>query len=201
VASCEKRDVHVTDVLFEPKLNGTLLSVSALTEKGCSVSFVGSKCTISSNDVIIGEANRVGQLYRLQLEGKSAAVVATQHNPNCQHMWHRRMDHRDVEAIKRLADGSLANEIKVVDCGIRETCESCLKGKMTKKPFPQKSTTRSKCALDLIHADLCGPMPTATPSDKRYVMTLRCFFSLLVICFFTIVCSTVQFGFRIFNDA
>ena len=36
-------------------------------------------------------------------------------------------------------------------------CESCLEGKMTKRPFSSKGN-RAKDLLELVHIDVCGPM-------------------------------------------
>ncbi|KRX63672.1 Retrovirus-related Pol polyprotein from transposon TNT 1-94 [Trichinella sp. T9] len=41
---------------------------------------------------------------------------------------------------------------------------------MTSTPFP-KVANRAKKQIELIHSDICGPMPTATPNDHRYMMT------------------------------
>lgn len=57
--------------------------------------------------------------------------------------------------------------MKIIDCGIKGTCETCKKGKMTRQPFPRKSSNRTKEPLDLIHTDVCDPMQTKTPGNKR----------------------------------
>ncbi|KAI5116410.1 hypothetical protein M0805_000583 [Coniferiporia weirii] len=49
-------------------------------------------------------------------------------------------------------------------------CASCLKGKMMKSPFPT-SDSHAKSALDLIHTDLAGPLPTAH-KGYRYMQVL-----------------------------
>jgi hypothetical protein len=46
-------------------------------------------------------------------------------------------------------------ELKSIHEGI---CKRCALGKNIKKPFPS-SNNRSKKILDLIHSDVCGPMP------------------------------------------
>ena len=51
-------------------------------------------------------------------------------------------------------------------------CECCVKGKLTRKPFPQGSETTTEDILDLIHTDICGPMQISTPKGNRYVMTI-----------------------------
>ncbi|KAD5802990.1 hypothetical protein E3N88_14350 [Mikania micrantha] len=65
------------------------------------------------------------------------------------------------------------------------SCESCALGKQVKKPFP-KGSLRATRVLELIHADLCGPMSVKSlgekstkyltrGSDNTYLATL-CFF-------------------------
>jgi len=66
----------------------------------------------------------------------------------------------------------LVTDLKVVDCGIRSVCETCIKGKMTRQPFPKNSSSETEQPLDLIHTDVCGPMQTMTPGKKRYILTL-----------------------------
>ncbi len=53
----------------------------------------------------------------------------------------------------------------------RKICKPCVKGKPSEKPFPE-STTRAAKQLDLLHSDLCGPMPTCTASGYRYFQML-----------------------------
>ena len=38
-----------------------------------------------------------------------------------------------------------------------EVCESCLKGKMIKRPFPEKGN-RTNALFELVHTDVCGPI-------------------------------------------
>ena len=53
-----------------------------------------------------------------------------------------------------------------------EICEICIKAKMSRKPIPKKSESKTDVVLDLIHTDVCGPMPIPTPSGNRYFMTM-----------------------------
>ncbi|GJW29350.1 retrotransposon protein, putative, ty1-copia subclass [Tanacetum coccineum] len=47
--------------------------------------------------------------------------------------------------------------LKSMDDDLFDKCESCLSGKMTKKPFPH-SNERAKDLLGIIHTDVCGPL-------------------------------------------
>jgi Integrase core domain. len=99
-------------------------------------------------------------------------MTQEEHNNNCQHTWHRKFGHRDPEIIKDLENKDLASGIKIKDCGIRKQCDCCIKGKMTRKPFPKQSYSSTNAILDLIHTDVCGPIQITTPANKRYILTL-----------------------------
>jgi hypothetical protein len=102
---------------------------------------------------------------------------------DCIHQWHRKMGHRDIEAVQRLSSLSDGIIIEKCDCNVGESyvCQCCLKGKMTRKPFPRESKSRAAEILDLVHSDLCGPMAVTTPSGNRYVLTLIDDFSRLTV--------------------
>ena len=48
--------------------------------------------------------------------------------------------------------------------------ESCLEGKMTKRPFNAKGY-RAKDLLELIHSDVCGPMSIQARGGYEYFIT------------------------------
>ena len=49
-------------------------------------------------------------------------------------------------------------------------CKECAKGKNIKNPF-SKSETKTKGTLELIHSDVCGPMPSTSLSGYEYYVT------------------------------
>lgn len=50
-------------------------------------------------------------------------------------------------------------------------CEICIRGKMTRIPFPIASEKRTEDLLEIIHTDICGPMRTESKSGYRYFIT------------------------------
>ena len=50
------------------------------------------------------------------------------------------------------------------------TCKGCASGKNIKNPF-LKSETKTKGTLELIHSDVCGPMPSISLSGYEYYVT------------------------------
>ena len=168
--SGESRTVKITDVLYVPELKGNLLSVRKLTEKGFEVRFQCGECKIIKGDLCIASSTENSGLYQLSVTDTALSVKHCQ-GKLCIHAWHKRFGHRDPEAIKRL-------EKQVPDFNIEpcskpvSLCECCIQAKMTAKPFPKRSESKSAATLDLVHSDVCGPMQTTTPSGNRYFLTL-----------------------------
>lgn len=160
----------VKDVLYIPSIAENLLSVRRLAIKEFTVQFDDSKCVIASEGKKIAYAEPSIGMYRLQLK-ETVMSVKSRHTLLCQHTWHRKFGYRNQGAIQQLSQG-LATEITIEDCGIRDTCECCIKGKMSRLPFPQVSESRSKAPLDLLHTDVCKPMQVKTPGGKRYALTV-----------------------------
>ena len=50
------------------------------------------------------------------------------------------------------------------------TCKGCARGKNIKNTFP-KSETKNKVTLELIHSDVCGPIPSTYLSGYEYHVT------------------------------
>ena len=164
-------DIRVDKVLYIPRLSSNLLSVKKLTNNGFKVIFEKNVCSIIKEGALKVYAKCLNNLYQLPTIDRAYTVTGLKHNKDCQHTWHTSFGYRDIEAIKQLENG-LATGIKIKDCGIRETCEICIKGKMSRVPFPKESTTKTEQILDLIHTDVCGPMQTITPGKKRYILTI-----------------------------
>ena len=102
---------------------------------------------------------------------------------NCIHIWHRRLGHRDPNAVKRIDKEGLATGIHVRECGVMIQCEHCVKGKATQKLYPESSMHHTEQPLDLIHSDVCGPMKTVTPGKNKYMVTFIDDYSRYTMCY------------------
>lgn len=79
-------------------------------------------------------------------------------------LWHLRNGHLNINGLKLLSRKEMVFGLPKLDnIGF---CEGCVYGKQSKKPFP---VGNSKC-LELIHADLCGPMNTISLGGSRYFL-------------------------------
>lgn len=71
-------------------------------------------------------------------------------------LWHQRYGHLHFRAFHELSEIVLrVPELQVKNDGV---CKCYALGKNIKEPFPN-SDKRSKEVLDLVHSDVCGPMP------------------------------------------
>lgn len=166
-------DIDLNNVLFVPDLDGGLLSVGKIAEKGFDVKFNKNGVEILDSTgriVALGEKN--GGLYVLKEAGQTALAVGQCHTANCQHTWHRRFGHRDPAILDRIRKEGLVAGVKVVDCGANTVCECCLEGKMARLPYPQQAERRTTQPLQLVHTDLCGPMQNVTPGGNKYFMAI-----------------------------
>ncbi|KAL0430914.1 UNVERIFIED_CONTAM: hypothetical protein Sradi_0717400 [Sesamum radiatum] len=83
---------------------------------------------------------------------------------------HIRIDLKDVyfcAKIRRLVD---SKSLEIDNLDHLPTCESCLKGKMTKKPFVGQSAIANGL-LDLVHTDVCGPLSIPARGGFSYFIT------------------------------
>ncbi|KAL0361400.1 UNVERIFIED_CONTAM: Retrovirus-related Pol polyprotein from transposon TNT 1-94 [Sesamum radiatum] len=82
-------------------------------------------------------------------------------------IWHARLDHISKDRIRRLVD---TKSLEIDDLDHLPTCESCLKGKMTKKSFVGQSAI-AEGLLDLVHTDVCGPLSIPARGGFSYCIT------------------------------
>ncbi|KFD64403.1 hypothetical protein M514_23427 [Trichuris suis] len=162
--------IQLKNVFYVPAVKGNLLSVTQIAKHGFHVTFDESMCTVSRGSRKVARAPRVGNLYKLECEmGQHSARVAVA-SADMQ-TWHRRLGHGDPAAIQKLCSEGLARGVKIKRDAKPFVCTYCARGKMVQTSFSE-GIKRSAKPLDLVHSDLCSPMPTATPAGHRYMLTL-----------------------------
>lgn len=167
-------NVTISDVLYVPKIGGNLISVKRLTQNGFNVNFSDTRCeirTADGNQIAVGDIQ--DGLYKLRENNKNNTVNFVKNNAKlCAHDWHRILGHRDMNIVKRLPSSDLIDGFKMQKCSEKckslTDCDICVKGKMSRLPFP-KTSNRETEVLELIHSDLCGPMQTTTPRNAYMV--------------------------------
>lgn len=171
VGSDESLVAQLSDVLFSPELDNNLISVKKLTEKGLAVFFENENCYLlrpgDNKRILIGRFD--GSLYRLLLNEQCYSVNK---RLKCLHEWHRCLAHRNLGDIKLM----IKEGLRVRSCTCADVCESCIKGKMSRKPFPKTSTPVTN-VMDCVVSDVSGPMHIESLGRKRYFVSFTDVFS------------------------
>lgn len=166
--------IHVNDVSLVPELDSNLLSVDKLNEDGYDILFKAKKCSVMKEGTQIFSVRSKNGLYEINpVDHLKFASSENKVKSDCVHMWHKRMGHRDSQAVKQMADQKLVDGIHVKNCSCdSKICDVCMGGKMTRKKYPKKSSSQTYGVLELIHTDLMGPIEESTPSGNRFVLTM-----------------------------
>ena len=83
------------------------------------------------------------------------------------YLWHLRLGHINPNRIHGLVKSGILTSLDFEPIPV---CESCLEGKMTKRPFKAKGY-RSTKPLELVHTDVCGPINVQARGGYEYFVT------------------------------
>ena len=159
------------NVLYVPKLTCNLFSVRAAVAMRNVMEFTNEYCLIKDrHNIMRGMGSLGGKLFLLRCEVVSGnfASLASADNGD---LWHQRLAHVNEQRLKTFVSKKIILGINIGTISKLSFCEGCLKGKMSRKPFPTVSEIRSKRRLELVHSDLCGPMHTKSIGGARFFVT------------------------------
>lgn len=70
------------------------------------------------------------------------------------------------KGLKLLGDKDMVVGLPKID-GL-DFCEGCVYGKQSRNSFPVNKAWRASNYLELVHADVCGPMSVESLGESRY---------------------------------
>ncbi|KAG3049785.1 hypothetical protein PC121_g18741 [Phytophthora cactorum] len=147
--------VTLSDVLYIPEVEGSLISVSNLVEKDVVAQCIKGKCGFCYGDAAVIEAKRCGN--------EPWAVVQARLG----HIPYKRYEQLlpKAEGVLHVTDGVNGDDV----------CAGCCMGKLRADNFPryQENLVKSAGVLDLEHTDMMGPTQTKTPRGCMYVMEFK----------------------------
>ncbi|KAL0313423.1 UNVERIFIED_CONTAM: hypothetical protein Sradi_5741600 [Sesamum radiatum] len=161
--------IELKDCYFVPSMVKNIISISMLDRDGYKFFINKNYFYLVHEDVYHTLGTLINGLYILQ---QSNLIMTAQHkrkmddHENAQ-IWHARLGHIFKDRIRRLVD---TKSLEIDDLNHLPTCESCLKGKMTKKSFVGQSAI-AKGLLDLVHTDVCGPLSIPARGGFSYFIT------------------------------
>ncbi|CAI7912565.1 unnamed protein product [Closterium sp. NIES-54] len=191
--------VRYTDVLYVPGLKSNLLSYCQLYKKGARIHThedVHTEITMTDGDehVLIGVGMVIHGVLMVQYEPALASAHESGHDhPNdalnvtdlgglnvqsahasiTYRTAHKRLGHPSYSSMDATFRNGDVEGLSISDKTnpLKPPCDSCLRGKMSKAPFPTGGDKRTTRPLELVHSDIMD-LGDAHPS-LRYVLTLK----------------------------
>ena len=178
--------VTLKDCLHAPNAFVNLLSVGRFVTADVSCTFEKGRVVLLKKGKSFGHGPMVNKLFLLDVKflerpvdspthvntslvferPSSAEVALFTKVPETLELWHYRMGHPGEPATVALLKSTTGASFSPGKPLTR--CEPCIFGKQARLPAPTSSTPRSTELLQLIHVDICGPFPVATPHGKLY---------------------------------
>ncbi|GJT57763.1 retrotransposon protein, putative, ty1-copia subclass [Tanacetum coccineum] len=130
---------------------------------------------VSKNDVLYFNVIVRNGIYEIDMHDLvpnvnsiySVSNKRVKRNLDSTYLWHCCLAHINKKRIKQVQQDGL---LKSTDDESFDKCESCLSGKMAKKPFPH-SNERAKDLLGIIHTDICGLLRHVSRQGAIYFIT------------------------------
>ncbi|GJV79575.1 retrotransposon protein, putative, ty1-copia subclass [Tanacetum coccineum] len=160
---------------YAPTITRGVVSVSRLVDNGFVQCFTDYGILVSKNDVLYFNVIARNGIYEIDMHDLVPNVNSiynvsnkrVKRNLDSTYLWHCRLAHINKKRIKQLQQDGL---LKSTDDESFDKYESCLSGRMTKKPFPH-SNKRAKDLLGIIHTDVCGPLRHVSRQGASYFIT------------------------------
>lgn len=166
-------------VFVLPGMKNGLLSVSCLVKSGFKVEFENDVCTISKQGKELVKIPCEDGLFVLDEEQLAAGRCSTGEaqakcvnkapHTGCAHLLHRRLAHICFKYVSKMPD--LAEECNIKPCPNFLDCCACKHAKVKTCNYP-RSDRVSKKPFELVHTDVCGPMPVKSLGGARFMQIL-----------------------------
>jgi len=173
----KKSTIIMKDVLYVPKLRENLLSTNTLMLKGYKIVQESGMITVYDREgdrVLTGKLN--GKHVRFSAEpdmvkNREKALYNVERIKDISYeIWHKQLGHVNKEYFTKMCNGSLVDGINKTYFDESFACDSCDLGKINRKPHRIITGNQSKSPLELIHCDVCGPMPVSSLSGSQYML-------------------------------
>lgn len=177
----KKKKVVLNDVMYSPNLRRNLISGahlerSGLTFKGCN----GKIWVYNEKGQKLFYARRINNLYFVRPryyksqtenpETHETSNFATELSEDLKH-WHNRFCHINTEYILNTCRNNSVKGLPIFKTDKFE-CTPCVLAKTKRKSFKPICKIRSSKPLELLHMDVCGPMPVSSINGGRYFLTI-----------------------------
>nr|GEX23130.1 hypothetical protein [Tanacetum cinerariifolium] len=167
---------------YAPSIVRCVVSFSCLLDLGFHHTIASNGISVSLNGIFYFSAISMNGVFEIDMNNNVSnnnnnsifsIYKKRKLNLNSSYLWHCRLAHIGKTRIQKLhSEGLLEN----IDEESFDKCESCISGKMTKKPF-NKNIERATDLLGLIHTDVYGPLRHVSRKCPIYFLTFTDDFS------------------------
>ncbi|XP_042973054.1 uncharacterized protein LOC122304854 [Carya illinoinensis] len=184
---CEKKDYFSDfDGTFQDSVKlGNNMSMSVLGK--------GNKGLIMDTKM---SSNRMFMLHALSQPISSTCFNTV--TEDILQLWHCRYGHLSFQGLKTLQQRNMMNGLPQFQPPSK-LCKDCLVGKQHRSSIPKKSNWRAVEILQLVQADICGPINPISNSKKRYLLTFTDDFSRKTLLYFLVEKSKALAVFKSFK--
>lgn len=157
-------------VHYVPNLAYNLLSVNQLIFSGYSALFSNQACYIKdakTGQLVIKVQMTTNKMFPLDIaQMENYGLVSKELNTSI--LWHLSYGHLSEKGLKLLHKKEIVFGLPQMDQ--LEVCEACIYRKQNRRAFPGSANWRDSSQLELIHADVCGPMQMASLEGNKYYL-------------------------------
>ncbi|GJV84472.1 putative RNA-directed DNA polymerase [Tanacetum coccineum] len=154
--------LKLNNCYFAPSIVRGVVSFSCLLDLGFKHTVASNGISVSLNGVFYFSAISVNGVFEIDMNKNVTKNNNSVFSINkkrkldldSSYLWHCRLAHIGKTRMQKLQREGLLESINEESF---DKCESCISGKMTKKPF-NSNIERATDLLGLIHTDVCGPL-------------------------------------------
>ena len=168
--------VHFENVLHIPDLSNSLISVMTLTKRhGVGVIIQDDLMTFKRRTtgatLFTAKASKDLPYLQGKIIQTSTETAFLTHKPTVtRELLHRRLCHPGDDRLDTLISKQLVKGLESLqNKRSHTTCEPCIKGKLSRLPFPKQASTRAENVGELVHSDLKGPMEPSKEGFRYWV--------------------------------
>uniref|UniRef100_A0A2N9JBE9 Integrase catalytic domain-containing protein n=1 Tax=Fagus sylvatica TaxID=28930 RepID=A0A2N9JBE9_FAGSY len=160
----------IYDVYYVPSMKNNILSLGQLLEKDYDIHLKDCSCLIRDhqNNLIAKVPMTRNRMFLLNIHNDVAKCLKACYRDSSW-LWHLRLGHLNFGGLKLLAKTKMVRGLPSIEHP-NQLCEGCLFGKQSRKSFPKEASTRANKPLQLVHADLCGPMKPSSLNKNKYFL-------------------------------
>lgn len=88
--------------------------------------------------------------------------------------WHKRFGHQHIQTLIKMKNDSAVDGLNFNNQYKNEefNCLPCITAKTARKTFTKHCEVKTNRPLELIHMDLCGPLPSPSIAGSKYINLL-----------------------------